>query len=130
MRRLRKLFPIGAAVLFASSLLVGGCSRKSSDAANSQANVETSQDVQTVNPAAAPAPPAPLGPEVAPVAQADGQPDLAALDRVARLWMFRNHRRPTSWEDFAANAGVQIPPPPPGKKYALSRDMRVTLVDR
>jgi hypothetical protein len=44
--------------------------------------------------------------------------------------MLRNRRRPTDWDDFAAHAGVQIPPPPSGKKYVLSKNMRVTLADQ
>jgi len=106
-----KLSTIWAASILTAVLLASGCSRKSSETANSPANTQAAA-------------------EAAPAVQAGGQADMAELDRVARVWMFRNHRRPTSWEDFAANAGVQIPPPPPGKKYVLSKDMRITLVDQ
>jgi hypothetical protein len=130
MRRLINTSSIFATIMISIALFVSGCTRKSSDAANAQFITQTSQDVENSNPAAAPAPQAQAASEAASVVQADGQPDMAALNRVARLWMIRNRRRPTSWDDFAANAGVQIPLPPSGKKYALSRDMRVTLVDR
>jgi hypothetical protein len=126
MRLLIKILPIWTAIMLASTLFVSGCSRKSSDTVNSQAIAQTNQVVETANAA----PPAQATPAAASVVQANGQANMAELDRVARMWMFRNHRRPTSWEDFAANAGVQIPPPPPGKKNFLSKDMRVTLVDR
>jgi len=126
MRLLIKLSLLWAAIMLAGALALSGCSRKSAGTANAQANAQTNQVVETAN-AASLAQPAPATPTIA---QADGQPNMAELDRVARVWMLRNHRRPSGWEDFAANAGVEIPPPPPGKKYALSRDMRVTLVDR
>jgi hypothetical protein len=130
MRLLIKMVPIGIALLLASTLFVSGCSRKSGEMGNSQANAQTNQVVETAPPVGAPVPPAQSAPETTSIVQADGQANMAELDRVARTWMLRNHRRPTSWEDFAANAGVQIPPPPPGKKYVVSRDMRVTLMDR
>lgn len=116
-------------VLFVSVcfLFTDGCSRKSSDTVtvSSQANTKTNQVIET----ASPAPLAQPSLTAAPIVQPDGQPNLVELNRVARLWMIRNHRRPTGWDDFAAHAGVQIPPPPPGKKYLLSTDMRVTLVN-
>jgi hypothetical protein len=118
MRLLMKISPLGAVAILTSTLIVSGCSRKSGDMSSSQAYDQTNQFTGQ------------SGPSAAPVTQAAGQPDMAALDRAARLWMFQNRRRPTSWEDFAAHASVQIPPPPPGKKYVLSKDMRVTLVDR
>jgi len=128
-----KTLPIGGVIMLASTLFVSGCSRKSSDTANSQANAQTTQAIETAN-SAAPAQPGPAavqpGPAAASIILADGQPDMAELNRVARLWILRNQRRPTSWENFAAHAGVQIPPPPPGKKFVLNKDMRVTLVDR
>jgi hypothetical protein len=130
MRLLIRILPTWAAIMLVITLFVSGCSRKSSDTANSQANAQTNQVVNQVVETANPVPPAQSAPAGAPIVQADGQPDMGELDRVARVWMFRNHRRPTSFEDFAAHAGVEIPPPPPGKKYVLSRDMRVTLVDR
>ena len=112
--------------MFASTLFVVGCSRNSGDMVSSQPNAQTNKVVEAAN-AISPTQPTPAAVSIV---QADGQPDMAALDRAARMWMFQNHRRPTSWDDFAAHASVQIPPPPPGKKYILSKDMRVTLVDR
>lgn len=109
MRQQIKILPKGTVVVFVMVLVVSGCNRKSSETVNSQTNQAASA--------------------AAPIVQT-GQPDMAAVDRAARLWMFSNHRRPTNWDDFAANAGIQIPPPPPGKKYVLSKDMRVSLVDR
>jgi len=106
-RLLHKALPIWAPALamLAIALVASGCSRKTSHAAQSQPVAQTA-------------------------VQAESQPDMQALDQAARLWMIRNRRRPTDWDDFAAHAGIQIPPPPPGKKYYLTKDMRVLLEDR
>ncbi len=61
--------------------------------------------------------------------QPDGQPDLAALDRSLIRWIVTNHRRPASFEQFAATAKVAIPPPPAGKKYIIQKNMHIALVD-
>lgn len=122
LRLLNKILPLCASIM----MVVSGCSRKPGVTENSQANAQTNQVFQTANSV----PPAPSAPVSAAFVQVQGQPDMVALNRVARFWMLRNRRRPTDWDDFAAHAGVQIPPPPPGKKYVLSQDMRVTLVDQ
>ena len=66
----------------------------------------------------------------APEAAGSAQPNLAALDHSLLQWIFQNKRTPTNFEDFAATAGVTIPPPPPGEKYAITKNMRVELVDK
>ncbi|HEY1787878.1 MAG TPA: hypothetical protein VGJ73_06965 [Verrucomicrobiae bacterium] len=138
LRSFLKTLPVWATVIFSSTLFASGCcmlaialfangcSRKSSDAFSSQPYVQTNQTAETTIPAPSAQPP----PSGAPIVQADGQPNMVELNRAAKFWMFRNRRRPTSWDDFAANAGIQIPPPPSGKKYVLSKDMRITLVDQ
>jgi hypothetical protein len=66
----------------------------------------------------------------APTVRANGEPDLAELNRSLLRWMMRNHRRPQTFEDFAATAGVTIPPAPPGKKYVIASDMHIKLVSQ
>lgn len=66
----------------------------------------------------------------APAAAGSAQPDLAALDHGLLQWIFQNKRTPTNFDDFAATAGVTIPPPPPGQKYTITKNMRVELVDK
>ena len=63
--------------------------------------------------------------EVAPT-----EPDLEQLTRELRKWIVRNQRPPKSFEDFSATANIQIPTPPPGKKYAIDKQMHVVLVKR
>jgi hypothetical protein len=105
---------------------IAGCSRRSSDAAKT----DSPQMVQNLNQASVQPPQPQPAPATPAVSQPGDQVSLAEINHAARFWMFRNRRRPTDWDDFAAHAGVTIPPPPPGKKYALSHDMRVTLVDQ
>jgi len=47
-----------------------------------------------------------------------------------RDWIYANGRTPKNFEEFAATAHTQIPPPPAGKKYSITARMRVILVDR
>jgi hypothetical protein len=55
---------------------------------------------------------------------------LAELTREVRRWIVATKQRPTSFENFVANAKITVPPPPPGKKYELSKEMRVVLVNQ
>jgi hypothetical protein len=57
-------------------------------------------------------------------------PDLGELNRDLLRWILSNRRKPASFEDFSATAGVAIPPPPAGKKYIIAKDMHIQLVDR
>lgn len=57
-------------------------------------------------------------------------PQLAELTRELRRWIVKSKQRPASFEEFAAAAQIQVPTPPPGKRFALSPEMRVILVDR
>jgi hypothetical protein len=73
--------------------------------------------------------PASANPATAAVQPAAG-PDLRELDRGLIRWIVSNHRRPGSFEEFAATANITIPPPPTGKKYAFDHTMHIQLVDR
>jgi hypothetical protein len=52
------------------------------------------------------------------------------MDRELRKWIVRNRRPPKNFEDFAATAGVSIPPAPDGKKYVIDKTMHVILAKR
>jgi hypothetical protein len=71
-------------------------------------------------------------PPQAPVVSANANtgPDLAGLSREVRRWIARHRKAPSSFQEFASSAGVPIPPPPAGKKYELTRQMQVILVNR
>lgn len=63
-------------------------------------------------------------------AQPESQPDLAELDRTLMRWLMGHRRAPKNFEEFAATAGANIPPPPAGKKYSIRKDMHIVLVDQ
>jgi hypothetical protein len=52
------------------------------------------------------------------------------LNRELRKWILRNRRPPKDFDDFSSTAGIDIPPPPDGKKYAIDKTMHVVLVKR
>lgn len=56
--------------------------------------------------------------------------NLAELTRSLRRWIVANKEKPANFDDFATKAKITVPTPPAGKKYALSSEMRVVLVDR
>jgi hypothetical protein len=124
-RTINMLLVLGTMGLF---LTASGCSKKAPAAAASP-----SEDAQAQ---AQPAPvqPLPAQPQPAPQQSAlvlpNGQPDLAGLDRAMVRWLVGRRRPPANFEEFAATAGVAIPPPPPGKKYMIRKDMHIVLVDR
>lgn len=55
---------------------------------------------------------------------------LTQLTREVRKWIVRHQRPPQNFEEFAASAPVPVPAPPPGKKFALNKQMRVIVVNR
>lgn len=63
-------------------------------------------------------------------AKSYSEPDLAHLTRELRRWIVKTKQQPASFEDFAAKAQLTVPPAPAGKKFAISKEMRVVLVDR
>ncbi len=56
--------------------------------------------------------------------------DLAELTRQLRRWIVQTKQRPASFEDFVAKAKITVPAAPAGKKFALSQEMRIVLVDK
>jgi hypothetical protein len=113
------------------SLMLAGVSLATSGCKKKQPAVETPvarQPDAATNPQAVSAP-APVRTSSV-LTQPDGQVDMPELQRSVIRWVLANRRRPVNFEDFAATAGVQIPPPPAGKKYILNKEMHVLLVNR
>ena len=66
----------------------------------------------------------------APAADPNANVDLDQMTRDLRRWILKNQRPPKDFADFAATAGSPIPAAPAGKKFAISKEMRVVLVNR
>ena len=98
-----------------------GCGRRDQTTGNALATNANQQAVQSPSQAQNPLPP-----PTAPPPNTE-PPDL---NRELRKWIVRNQRPPKNFEDFAATAGIQIPPPPTGKRYAIDKTMHVILVAR
>jgi len=56
--------------------------------------------------------------------------ELGELNRQLKRWIVSSKESPGSFEDFVAKAKVTVPPAPPGKKFAISKERRVVLVDQ
>ena len=56
--------------------------------------------------------------------------NLANLTRELRRWIVKTKQRPASFEEFASAAKLTVTPAPAGKKYAISGEMRVILVNK
>jgi hypothetical protein len=111
------------------ALLLGACGKRAETPAPNQAATPA------VDNAPAPANPPTPAPAVAPAAgaypvvDANGAADLAELSRQLRTWIVGHRRLPQSFEEFVSTANLKVPPPPPGKKYAINKST-VILVDR
>jgi hypothetical protein len=105
-----------------------GCSKSKPDVNQMTAALDTNQIANDHMPVYEP--PSPANPVmVAPVTPTGG-PDLSELNRGLKRWILGNRRRPKNFEDFAATAGIAIPPPPAGKQYIIGSDMHIQLVNR
>ncbi len=64
-------------------------------------------------------------------AAAPNDPDLGEINRNLIRWIVGHKKRPANFEEFAATAGVPIPPPPAGKKYIIGANPpKVQIVDQ
>ena len=114
------------ALALAIPLLATGCGKQSQTPAPT---ASTPQDINASQPA--PATPAPaVNSEPAPAATAtNALPDLRTLNQALLGWIIQNRRHPANFEEFAASANIQIPPPPAGKKYILNSRGLISLVN-
>ncbi len=119
------------ALIWGVAMFAAGCGKKESAAPSATtAAPEQTATQETANPntAAASATNHPMYVPSVPVAD-PGTPVLQQLNRSVLQYKMQNRRNPTSVEELAAFAGVQVPSPPPGKKYAFNGRGFVVLVD-
>jgi hypothetical protein len=108
---------VGALAVFAA-----GCGKKQGPAPAATPNASTdaaAADTASNRPAFTP--PAPSVDKNSPI--------LQQLNRSLIGYRMQKHGNPSSVEDLAAFAGIQLPAPPPGKKYAFNAHGLVVLVD-
>ncbi|HVV01923.1 MAG TPA: hypothetical protein VHH88_11215 [Verrucomicrobiae bacterium] len=116
-RTTKRALALGACISAAAFFAAAGCKKSSNSAAASARHSEAAASIPAAGQTQAPAPP-PLP---------SSGTNSVNLNRELRRWILRNRRPPKNFEEFAATAGVDIPPPPPGKKYTIDRSMHVTL---
>jgi hypothetical protein len=110
------------ALIFGLALFAAGCGKK-----------ETPPPATNTPPApqsAAPLTPVPS--QTNPVAVPGADADLTVIQRLNQAaigFRMQKQRYPGTVEELAAFAGIQLPAPPPGKKYAFSGRGLVILVD-
>jgi len=74
--------------------------------------------------------PTPATPQtIAPPSSGNVDETLTQLTRELHRTMI-GRKLSGSFEEFVAVRNLQVPPPPPGKKYAISKQWRVILVDQ
>ncbi|PWU17249.1 MAG: hypothetical protein C5B50_11695 [Verrucomicrobia bacterium] len=114
-----------------TAMAAGGCSKHSAPVATTSANLARQEDSNAV-PVPAPSPHGP-GPTSEPATAAvitdsgDTDATLRQLSVELRRYVVRSHSVPKTFEEFAAKSHVQMPPPPPGSKYAI-QNQAVVLV--
>jgi len=108
---------LGVLALIAITLSTGCNKSKPSTA-------QAPSPVTDTNLAAANMPGAPVStpPPVEIAANPDGGVDLKALNHAYTGWIVQTRRAPSSFEDYVAQSGVKVPPPPPGKKYVIDKN--------
>lgn len=52
---------------------------------------------------------------------------LGALSLEVRKYVVRTRKAPKTFEEFVAQSNIQIPPAPPGKKYAIQNQVVVLV---
>jgi hypothetical protein len=117
-----------------AAVLAAGCSKEETEPGDTTTTNAAQAGAAAVAPAAPPSPrgpgPAPTPARPAVISDAGDQGAiLAQLSTELRKYVVRTRSVPKNFEEFAAKSRVQVPSPPPGKKYAI-KDQAVVLVNR
>ena len=105
----------GMAILTTLGIFAVGCKKSQPTAVDSPPVLaDTNQVPVAILP---PAQPVASVPVVA--AKPEGGADLKQLNHAYIGWVMQNRRRPKSYEEFVQLSGIQVPPPPAGKKYVI-----------
>jgi len=93
------------------------------------AQTNASQPTPATPPTVANSQPQQPQPALATANATNATPDLRPLNQALIGWIVQNRRHPATFEEFAASADIQIPTPPPGKKYILNGRGLISLVN-
>jgi hypothetical protein len=122
-------------VVVAAALAVGCRKQDAAAGPNATPAPEQTADSNSTSTAAAIAPAGPIAlpADAPPVTVSEGGNTSATLTQLTKELhhlIARTHQLPANFEDFAVKAHLQAPPPPAGKKYAISSDWKVVLANR
>jgi uncharacterized lipoprotein YmbA len=124
----RRLFVTGpAGLMMALALVMTGCGGEPEATPPPPTGSNAAPDVSQY----APKPDAQVQPQKLDLpADANADAVLAELNYQLKRWIVSNQRRPANFEEFVNSAQIQVPPPPPGKKYEMGPQVKIVLVDR
>lgn len=124
----RRLFVIGqAGLMMALAWTLTGCGGEPEATPPPAGGSNAAPDVSQYAPAPAPQV-QPQKLELPPDANSDAV--LSELNYQLKRWIVRNQRVPANFEEFVSSAQIQVPPPPPGKKYVMGKQVKIELVNR
>jgi hypothetical protein len=121
------------ALVLGAAIIAAGCGKKSEKpSSNATPPLQTTQD--TSQPAA---PGSAVNSQPVPVALAtnaagvtNAAPDLKQLNHAYIAWIVQNRRHLKTFEEFVSVSGMQVPPPPAGKKYIIDHSGFIALVNQ
>ena len=122
---------LGVTLVAMLLLVATGCRKNESAKAPEPAPVVETVAKQSNAGGPVPQPlPTPAAPQtIAPPSSGNVDETLTQLTRELHRTMI-GRRLSGTFEEFVAVRNLQVPPPPPGKKYAISKQWRVILVDQ
>lgn len=119
----------GCVALMALVLAVVGCGKKQPPQAAAPPAPAAGNQNAPATPASQPTHTEP--PQLAAPAGNDLQAkSIHQMEKVLVGWVISHHHRPKSFEEFVAESRIQVPSPPPGKKYVIANNMHILLVDK
>jgi hypothetical protein len=105
-------------VILVLALFVAGCGKSKPapvQVSTPPPTIENTNPAPTTTPMAA----TPVPTQAVIPASPDGGADLKQLNHIYVGWVLQNRRRPQSFDEFVKLSGIQVPPPPAGKKYVI-----------
>jgi hypothetical protein len=113
--------PMMSGLVAVLMMATAACGCKKSQPANVQTPTPPVADASQATPTMPQAPQPVSLPAIIPADPAGGA-DLKALNRAYIGWIVKNRQRPKSFDEYIALSGVQVPPPPTGKKYVIDKN--------